>query len=288
MKKIYDDEKAKVVWSHQFYGADVYRYLQMYGIVYDERESHYANSGRLSAELNSRVPTVAAALPATIARQVKQAFERAESSHGTGYGDILALLLGDNNLVCGRNTLFDGFSPITKMCPLTPRPELYDGVPQERLAELLKAPGFSGILVPSRNPREPAAPNFFLEMSGPYPTPKIHSYTKTQYVGAYGVRAMEFLKNYGKESPVYNANAYVFSVIFDSDLRQLNILVHYQTPANPPQAPMEMIHTAQIGQFGLLVDEAECKKGIATLRIVREMAAEAREMLVNYALSKVK
>ncbi|CEJ84331.1 hypothetical protein VHEMI03446 [[Torrubiella] hemipterigena] len=286
---LYDDEEAKLVWSHQFYAQDVFKYMKLNAIVFDEgQDFHHVNQARLSQELAGRITNLKGALPAELPAQLHKACEEALEDEAQDYSGVIQALVGDENILSGRNVLFDGLSPITECCPLTPRPALYDGSEPSTLQALLKQPGADKVLMPSLDGKQPAAPNFFLEIAPPQPVSKIFSHIKAQYVGTYGVRAMEFLKNYGKEKPVYGGNAYVFSAVFGVEDYHLDIFLHYQLAADPDGGTItDTIHTFRMDSVSLW-NNASCRQAVATLRSVRAMAAEAREMLVDHALSKVK
>lgn len=279
------------MWSHQFYAQDVFKYMQLNSIVFDQgQDSHHVNQARLSEELAGRVTSLKGSLPAEVPAQVRKACEEAlKGEDGTpDYSDVIQALVGDEDILCGRNVLFDGLAPVTEYCPLTPRPALYDGSEPSMLQALLKQPGADKILMPSLDGKQPAAPNFFLEIAAPQPVSKVHSHIKAQYVGTYGVRAMEFLKNYGKEKPIYGGNAYVFSAVFGVEDYHLDIFLHYQLAADPDRGRLtDTIRTFRMDSVSLW-NNASCRQAVATLRSVRAMATEAREMLVEHALSKVK
>ncbi|KAI0427387.1 hypothetical protein F5Y09DRAFT_33451 [Xylaria sp. FL1042] len=138
-----------------------------------------------------------------------------------------------------------------------------------------------GLLVPTKHPRAPVAPNFFLEVKRENGDPAVMR-REACYDAAYGVRAMHYLQNYGQKMPVYDGNAYTFSSTYHSGTSSLVLYAHYSTPP-PAVGDRPEYNMTRIRGFDLANDHEGFVTAVTALRNIRDLAKRYRGDIIDAA-----
>lgn len=176
-----------------------------------------------------------------------------------------------------NDVLFNRIRPFDKSLTRA-KPDLYDGVPPEKIDRRVRTE-LNDLIVPARRTDRPAAPNFFVEAKSINGRPEVAK-LQACHDGAIGARAMHSLQNFGAEEPEYDGNAYSFSVTYHYDTLKL-YATHLTAPAAADE-PAEY-HMTQIKAFALTSDCDTYRKGVTHYRNARDMAGEMRHNHIEKA-----
>jgi hypothetical protein len=163
------------------------------------------------------------------------------------------------------------------------KPDYYEGIHPKNIESEVKR-NLSEMIIPSvkRATTNPAAPNFFLELK----TDEMRGIVVTlQCVmdGVLGARCMHSLQSYQMEEPVYDGNAYTFSVsYYRQELRLYAIRV--QPPSSDSSKPQYEV--VQLEWFPMEAKDSFLP-AIKAYRNIRELAEEYRKRFVRIANSRV-
>ncbi|KAI1146232.1 hypothetical protein F4825DRAFT_441339 [Nemania diffusa] len=195
--------------------------------------------------------------------------------------DILPVILGTTKIRSRGNFLFTEFESITDGTTSKPKPDVFDGAPLDDIDKrILADKHISALIVPTKHPIVPVAPNFFLEVKGPSSIPAVLR-RQICYDGANGARAMHCLQNYGRES-IYDGNAYTFSATYDHGSEVLALYAHHLTaPAVPGGKPE--YHLTRVGGYLLSHNHETFVDGLTAFGNLRDMAQEFRDGFIKAA-----
>src|SRR5207244_1437638 len=104
-------------------------------------------------------------------------------------------------------------------------------------------------IIPTKHPRAPVVPNFFIEAKAPKGGADVAK-RQACYDGALGARAMHKLQSYGEDEPVYDNNAYTLTSTYHAG--NLNMYATHITPSGPGGSPE--YHMSQLGGWNNIGD----------------------------------
>lgn len=193
---------------------------------------------------------------------------------------IVPILCGRIDVPTQRDTLFAELDPITSDNTPKPKPDHFDGARLHELHKLVREDqDLRSKIIPTKHPRVPVLPNFFLEVEGPDGSPSV-SQTLACYHGAYGARAMHALQNYGMPEPTYDGNAYAFSATFYDD--HLKLYAHHLTAPTTPGGRPEY-HITQLRSLAMSDSYNSYCDALISLRNLRELAQLNRDDFIQAA-----
>ncbi|KAK4087017.1 hypothetical protein Purlil1_8536 [Purpureocillium lilacinum] len=194
---------------------------------------------------------------------------------------ILPVLCGDHDdIPSQQNVLFTELEPITNSTAVKPKPDFFDGASLQDLHQNLRGDRqLRSTIIPTKHPGVPVAPNFFCEAKGPDGSSAV-AQRQACYDGAYGVRAIHTLQNYGEIEPRYDGNAYTFSSTYHDGL--LKLYTHHVTaPASAEGRPE--YHMTQLDTWGMTGNIDSFRRGATAFRNAREMAERYRGAFIQAA-----
>lgn len=104
---------------------------------------------------------------------------------------IVPMLCGSTDIPTQQNVLFTELDSITKDATVTPKPDFFDGANLQDLSrDLQNDQALRSAVIPTKHPRVPVAPNFFLEAKRTEGNFAV-MHRQARYDGAYGARAMQ-------------------------------------------------------------------------------------------------
>jgi hypothetical protein len=131
---------------------------------------------------------------------------------------------------------------------------------------------------------KPIAPNFFLQVKGPYGSIAI-ARRQARYDGAIGARAMHSLQNYSNDGLVFDSKAYTFSSTYCSG--QLVLYAHHVTaPITPRGWPQ--YHMTKLRGFELTDTRETFIEGVTAFRNARDLADRYRQEFIEAANAKAR
>ncbi|KAI1356762.1 hypothetical protein F5Y01DRAFT_300986 [Xylaria sp. FL0043] len=196
-------------------------------------------------------------------------------------GLIVPMLCGDAGIPHQENILCTELKPITNENTTKPKPDSYDGCRLDDISKNIRDDKHMyELIIPTRHPRAPIAPNFFLEVKPEDGDPAVMR-REACYDSAYGVRAMHSLQNYGQKVPVYDGNAYTFSSTYHSGASLLLLYAHHSTPPTVGDRPE--YHMTKIKSFDLSNDYETFIMGATALRNARDLAKRYRDGFIDAA-----
>jgi hypothetical protein len=201
--------------------------------------------------------------------------------------DIIPTICGNTDIPHKKNIMFTELEPITNEKATKPKPDFFDSSRLEDVdTRVLKERYMYSSIVPTKHPRVPVAPNFFLEA-------KRHdgcaAVMKRQacYDGAYGTRAMHSLQNSGRENFVYDNNAYTLSSTYHAGTSTLHLYAHHSTaPTTSGDRPE--YHMTQLQAHALTNKRETFVEGVAALRNARDLAKRYRDNLIEAANARAR
>ncbi|RYP69868.1 hypothetical protein DL769_005161 [Monosporascus sp. CRB-8-3] len=184
-----------------------------------------------------------------------------------------------------RKTTFENLKPLTPGTIAPARPDAYYGAHPEQL-DRPNRDELSGYIIPSTMGDKPMLPNFFLEAKGPDGTASV-AQRHARYDGAIGARAMQSLRNYGEEEPVYDGNTYTFSSIYHAGTGTLQLYAHHVTSSTTPGGRLEY-HVTELKAYALTGNEAQQHEDSASDKFVdyEDYGGSQAVDTENYAASR--
>ncbi|KAI4154574.1 MAG: hypothetical protein LQ340_001583 [Diploschistes diacapsis] len=144
-----------------------------------------------------------------------------------------------------KNILFTNIDPITGDIAQA-KPDYYYGARLEQIHPHVRNE-LSKHIIPSNHTRLPAVPNFFLEAKGPDGSLAVAK-RQACHDGAISARAMQSLRSYRQDEPIYDNNAYTISSIYHGG--QLKMYGHsVAQPKGPGTRPEYYMH--QLRSFAM-------------------------------------
>ncbi|ROV90136.1 hypothetical protein VPNG_09804 [Cytospora leucostoma] len=205
-------------------------------------------------------------------------------SQETLFDNVIPTIQGPSEGVYARNRRFynmrlaDTFSDA--------QPDFYEGVhPKDIHAEVKRTLSKRIIPTRARGTKDPAAPNYFFEAKAPSQYTEV-ARMQAGIAGVLGARGLHSLQNYrkGTEEPVYDGNAYTFSVTYVNFV--LTIYATYLTaPSRDIDRPQYIV--TEINQYWLR-NKSLFLEGVTACRNLRDLAKEFREKFVNEANGRAK
>ncbi|KAI0096279.1 hypothetical protein GGR51DRAFT_543860 [Nemania sp. FL0031] len=196
--------------------------------------------------------------------------------------NIVPDLCGNAAIPSRVNTLFTELEPITDEKATRPKPDFFDGVRLQDIDKTIQRDEhMCKMIIPTKYPTYPVAPNMFLELKGWKGCPSTVM-VQACYVGAYGARAMHALQNYGKEEPIYDNKAYTFSATYHGPNAMLCLYAHHlMAPTTPGERPT--YHMTCVGTYVMRWDRETYAAGTTAFRNARELAMRCRKNFVEAA-----
>ncbi|KND86759.1 hypothetical protein TOPH_08623 [Tolypocladium ophioglossoides CBS 100239] len=196
---------------------------------------------------------------------------RRKNNQAAFEGDVMATVVtticGGRNIHNKQNVLFTELEPITNN-------EARSGT-----ISICDLPSF-----PPSTPASPVAPNFFLEVKGPDGNAAVAP-RQVCYDGAYGVRAMHDLQNFGKTAPAYDGNAYTYSATYHAGTGTLQLYAHHVTaPSTADGRPY--YHMTQLDGWQMTGNIDSFRRGATAFRNARDMAKQHRDSFIQAANAK--
>ncbi|KAI0818141.1 hypothetical protein GGR55DRAFT_673971 [Xylaria sp. FL0064] len=186
-----------------------------------------------------------------------------------------ASLEGDENILCTE------LKPITNENATKPKPDSFDGCRLDDISKNIRDnKHMHELIIPTRHPRAPIAPNFFLEVEREDGDAAVMK-REACYDSAYGVRAMHSLQNSGQKVPVYDGNAHTFSSTYHSGTSLLLLYAHHSTLLTVGDRPE--YHMTKIKSFDLSNDYKTLVMGATALRNARDLAKRYRDGFIDAA-----
>lgn len=201
-------------------------------------------------------------------------------SEGDVMNEIIPKIAGDDHpLPKNRNVCFSNMDIMTDGVNVRPTPIFYDGAcPRDLHPSVIS--DLDSLIVPSKLKSHPVAPNLFFETKPLWRGTGV-AVQKACLDGAYGARAMHALQNYGREVPVYDANAYTYSFVYNPVNAALKIYAHYVWPTGPGGGPT--YHMKKIRGFWMTMDVDTWVNGAFAFRAIRNLAKAHRDRFIEEA-----
>ncbi|KAH8427647.1 uncharacterized protein LDX57_005359 [Aspergillus melleus] len=194
-----------------------------------------------------------------------------------------------------RDTRFTNLAPITDGTIAQAKPDITYGARPEQLDREIRTQ-LNRHIVPLTNDSLPVAPNFFVEVKGPYGVPRVAD-RQACYYGALGARGMESLRSYQpghrqqqqqhNSGPEPRNNAYAVTATYASG--SLNLYTSHPTM---PVATSQEVETSQrrpeyvmtpLRSFAVTSDVESFCAGAAAYRNARDWAGEVRDEAIARA-----
>jgi hypothetical protein len=210
--------------------------------------------------------------------------ENANSSQEALFQQVFPIIWGtlDLEVACAYNRPFTRMRFAENQLK-DAKPDYFEGIKPTQIEPEVKE-NLSEMIIPNivSALTDPAAPNFFLELK----TERLRaSVVQMQAVidGVLGARCMHSLQNYRVETPLYDGNAYTFSVsYFRHELRLYAIQI--KSPSMNSSRPR--YEAIQLDWFSM-EDEEKYLPAINAYRNLRDLAEEYRKKFVEDANSRV-
>ncbi|KAI1279220.1 hypothetical protein F5Y07DRAFT_359489 [Xylaria sp. FL0933] len=270
-------------------GPDFEQHLVDYGIYLDKYRSpdgrpnpEPGNLDQIRRALSSRRPSLSPShCPESEFHMFRKKNDNAFLERDVINDVVIPMLCGDAGIPHKENILCTELKPITNENTTKPRPYYFDGC---RLGDVSKNirndEHIYELIIPTRHPRAPIAPNFFIEVKREDGDPAVMR-REACYDSAYGVRAMHSLQNYGQKVPVYDGNAYTFSSTYHSGTSLLLLYAHHSTPSTVGDRPE--YHMTKIKSFDLSSDHETFVMGVTALGNARDLAKRYRDGFIDTA-----
>ncbi|KAK0655281.1 hypothetical protein B0T16DRAFT_8588 [Cercophora newfieldiana] len=182
------------------------------------------------------------------------------------------------------NTLFGNLESLTDGTIAPAKPDIYFGAYPETLERPIRDE-LDRHVIPSTLEDKPMAPNFFVEVKGPYGAPAVAT-LQARYDGAIGARAMHSLQNYGEDKPVYDGKAYTFSSTYHAGTGTLQLYAHHPNAPTTPGGRPEY-HMTQVDTWGMTGNMDSFRRGATAARNARDLAKQHRDSFIQAANVRV-
>ncbi len=210
-------------------------------------------------------------------------FMNTTKSEGTVMRSIVPSLAGNLDIPNEGHLPFLNLDSITGNTTVNPVPDFFDGASPEAVDKQVRD-DLDKIIIPTKHATVPIAPNLFLEAKSPGGTDDV-AMRQAMLNGGHGLTIMHALKNYLKEQPVYDGNAYAFSATFVAGT--LKLYAHHYAPlANPERRPA--IYTTQLKSYALTGDYDVWLEGTAAFRTLRVLAKQYRDQFIEAANARAR
>ncbi|CAJ2508694.1 Uu.00g137200.m01.CDS01 [Anthostomella pinea] len=274
-------------------GPEFEQHLQDYGIYLagydhpDDRETpEPSNLGEIHWDL---LATRASLSPSHFPDSAFRDFSRKNTRvvlESDVMDEIVPILCGNAVIPSKKNVVFTELEPITDGTASRPQPDFFDGSHLRDIDNTVrKDESLYPLIIPTKHPTVPVAPNFFLEAKRQDGSAAVMK-RQACYDGAYGARAMHGLQNYGSSKPVYDNNAYSLSSTYHAGTGTLQLYAHHPTAPTAPGDRPEY-HMTQVKAFAMTSDRNTFVDGATAFRNARDMASGYRNEFIATANSRV-
>ena len=252
------------------------------GFAYQDERSDIepSNMESLQADLSAERASLSPSqfTPAKF-REFKDKDNRATFEHEV-MSAIIPIISGSSTIHSQQNVLFTELEPIATEDVVKPKPDLFDGAQLRDLNNILKKDeSLRPIIVPSKHPSVPVAPNLFLEAKGPDGSASV-AQRQACYDGAHGSKAMHALQNYRQNEPAYDGNAYTYSATYHSGT--LKLYAHHVTAPTVTSIQPEY-HMTQIDGWQMTGNISTFRRGATAFRNARDQARQFRDQFIRSA-----
>lgn len=190
-------------------------------------------------------------------------------------------LLSQTKTISSQSDMvFNNLRPITNGATVQPRPDLFDGVPEEAVDMQIRQ-DLDDLIVPTRAAYAPIAPNFFLEAKPIAGAPDEVARQVTYDLGL-GARGIEALRNYSRD-PSYDGNAYTVGASFHGVGVLQMYTAHVVAGRDGPET-----YVNQVGAHMMVGGLDNYKTGVRALRNGRHLAQDFRDEVVQTANDRVR
>lgn len=196
--------------------------------------------------------------------------------------DILPFLRGNGARTgsTAQDMLFTNIESVTGGTNVAPKPDLFEGVLNHQVdARVQKA--LDHLIIPTKDPAAPQAPNFFFEAKSMKRLPKEGERQLAQNL-AVGACAMDALRTYGSDTVDQDGNAYTIGATYHGD----GTLKLYSAHMTTDHTGQTGTYITQLNMYGMTGDAHW--DGIRAFRNGREMAKEFRNEALRVANSRAR
>lgn len=278
-----DSETAKTSKnSTSSRGPDFEQHLIDHGIYLHNRKSSALNEQYIRDGLRRPRPSLS---PSGFSDEDFRAFQKlneATANKDDVMIDIVPVMCGNTQILSRGDLLFTELKPITFEIASKPKPDNFDGAHPDEIDKRIRTDEhIYPLIVPTKQPHAPVAPNFFLELQGASGDIAV-SKRQACYDGANGARAMHCLQNYGRKEPIYDGKAYAFSATYNAGTMMLMLFSHHLTAPVIPGGRPEY-HLTQLRGYLMMNGRQDLVDGLTALRNLRDMAQEFRDDFISVA-----
>lgn len=203
--------------------------------------------------------------------------DSAGGSQDSLFDSVIRTIQGNVDCPFARNRLFNNMRLGVPFKDA--RPDHYEGVhPNDVCYDVRKE--LSAMIIPTttRTTKDPAAPNYFLEVKTPNLSGEI-ARMQACHSGILGARGIHRLQNFRSQPQLYDGNAYTFSVIYHN--LTLTIFATYLTPPSRV-GEKERYDITEVESY-YFKREGDFVDGVIACRNIRDLAKEFREKFVREA-----
>ena len=176
---------------------------------------------------------------------------------------------------------FEAMDPITDGSIVPPKPDVFVGAHPSTIDDRVRYQ-LERYIVPSNDPTDPLAPNFFVEVKGRQGTNDVALH-QASLDGAVGTRAVLSVESFGSDAIIYNDQAHCISITFDGDL--LRIFSHHAArPARLGSKPRCYMY--QLASYAMTSDRESFVAGAAAFRNARNFAVKYLAICIKKANEK--
>lgn len=185
----------------------------------------------------------------------------------------------DRDIASQDNMGFTNMKSITQEATVDPQPDLFDGARRRQVHAQVRQ-DLDQLIVPTKEPQAPIAPNFFNEAKPQDGNPASAKRQITHNLSV-GARAMEALRNYKRELS-YDGNAYALGSTYHGDGT-----LHMYAAHMVAKPGGQEIFVSRMGSYAVVNDVHEFRKGVRAFGNGRELAQEFRDDIIRIANSRV-
>lgn len=194
-------------------------------------------------------------------------------SEGKVMNEILPTIRGGAKIPTEVNLRFTNIQSITEEATVAAQPDLFDGARFEDLHKEIRKE-LDKTVIPTKHPRAPIAPNFFLEAKAPKGGTDVAKRQVTHDF-AIGARGMHALQNYREDEAFYDGNSYTYGSTYHAGTGTLQLYACHMTgPATTAGGPE--YHVTQLKAYAVTSDRETYVNGAGALRNLRDLAKEHR------------
>jgi len=222
--------------------------------------------------------------PSVAAESALADFQRKNQteSEGTLMRTVVPVIAGNLNIPNEGHLPFVNLDSITNDTTVKPAPDFFDGAQPSSVDKQVRE-DLDKIIVPTKHPTVPIAPNLFLDAKSLTGSFAVATRQAALY-GAHGALMMHALQNYLQEQPLYDGKAYAFSSTLCGGV--LTLYAHHITsPAGPEGRPD---YHMTLLKARVLLDDETCLDGLAAFQNLRELAKDYRDRLIDIANARAR